>query len=114
MTVATIVRTPDDLASLRDSFALHLDATRQPATRRTYLAALDALIAYLTEHGMPTSAGAVRREHIEAYIALRRDQVKPASLSIAFRGLQQFWKWAVEEEEVERSPMERIRPPRSS
>jgi site-specific recombinase XerD len=53
----------------------------------------------------------VRREHVEAYIASRRDEIKPASLSIMFRGLQQFWKWAKEEEEIDRSPMERMRPP---
>ncbi len=60
---------------------------------------------------MPATQGAVRREHVEAYLASRRDHIKPASLSIAYRALQQFWKWAAEEEEVERSPMERIRPP---
>ena len=61
---------------------------------------------------MPTDARAVKREHVESYIAARRDQVKPSSLSVEFRALQQFWKWALEEEEIERSPMERMRVPR--
>lgn len=112
MTAIALPPAPDDLASLRDSFALHLDATRQPATRRTYLAALDGLIAFLTEKGMPTTASGVRREHIEAYVASRRDHIKPASLSIAYRALQQFWKWAVEEEEIADSPMKRMDAPR--
>ena len=110
MTTSTYA--PDALSSLRDSFALHLDATRAPSTRRVYLSALDGLIAHLEAAGMPTDARAVKREHIEAYFADRRGEIKPASLSIAFRALQQFWKWALEEEEIDRSPMERMKPPR--
>ncbi len=102
----------DTLASLRDSFALHLAATRAEKTTRIYLAALDALIRHLEAKGMPTGAGAIRREHVESYIALRRETVKPATLSLEFRALQQFWKWALDEEEVTRSPMERMKTPR--
>jgi site-specific recombinase XerD len=61
---------------------------------------------------MPTGARSVRREHIESYIARRRDQVKPTTLSVEFRALQQFWKWALEEDEIDRSPMERMKAPR--
>jgi site-specific recombinase XerD len=103
---------PDALASLRDSFALHLDATRAAKTARIYLDALDRLIAHLTAQGMPTAARAVRREHVESFLAGRRDVVKPSTLSVEYRALQQFWKWALEEEEIERSPMERMTAPR--
>jgi hypothetical protein len=51
MTASTYV--PDALASLRDSFSLHVDATRAPNTSRIYLAALDLLIAHVTKAGMP-------------------------------------------------------------
>ena len=102
----------DTLASLRDSFALHLAATRAEKTTRIYLAALDALIRHLEAKGMPTRASAIRREHVESYTALRRETVKPATLSLEFRALQQFWKWALDEEEVTRSPMERMKTPR--
>jgi site-specific recombinase XerD len=112
MVTNTSTYAPDALASLRDSFALHLDATRAASTSRIYLSALDGLIVHLTANGMPTAARAVRREHVESYIAARRDQVKPASQSVEFRALQQFWRWALEEEEIERSPMEKMRPPR--
>lgn len=110
MTTSTYV--PDALHTLRDSFRLHLDASRAAQTSRIYLAALDALIAHLQAQGMPTGARSVKREHIESYFARRRHQVKPTSLSVEFRALQQFWKWAVEEDEVDRSPMERMKPPR--
>jgi len=102
----------DALSSLRDSYALHLSATRSEKTARIYLAALDALIRHLESKAMPTGARAVRREHVESYFAERRETVKPTTLSVEFRALQQFWKWALDEEEIDRSPMERMRPPR--
>ena len=93
---------PDALRSLRDSFSLHLDATRADKTARIYLSALDALIVHLDANGMPTCTRGVRREHIESWFASRRDVVRPTTLSVEFRALQQFWR-AVEEEEVDRS-----------
>ena len=111
MTTPTAAYAPDALHTLRESFALHLDATRAPKTVRIYLAALDGLIAHLGSHGMPMTARAVRREHIESYMATRRAEVKPTTQSLEFRALQQFWKWAVEENEIDRSPMERIKAP---
>ncbi len=112
MTTATAsTYVPDALASLRDSFALHVSATRQPKTAVIYTAALDNLIAHLEAHGMPTAARSVRREHVESYLAARRLKVKPATLSIEFRALNVFFKWAIEEDEIERSPMEKIKAP---
>ncbi len=46
---------------------------------------------------MPNNARGVRREHVESFLASRRDKVKPASQSVEFRALQQFWKWALDE-----------------
>jgi site-specific recombinase XerD len=109
LTTSTYV--PDALSVLRDSFALHLSATRAPKTTRIYLDALDRLIGFLEAQGMPTTARAVRREHVEAYVASRRDVVQPTTLSVEYRALQQFWRWCLEEEEIDRSPMERMRPP---
>jgi site-specific recombinase XerD len=108
----TVTYAPDALDTLRDSFALHLDATRKPKTSVIYLAALDALIAHLKTNGMPTNARSVRREHVESFVAARREKVKPTTQSLEFRALQQFWKWALEEEEIDRSPMERMKVPK--
>jgi site-specific recombinase XerD len=110
--VTTSTYAPDAIHTLRDSFALHLDATRAPKTSRIYLAALDSLIRHLEAQGMPTGARAVRREHVESFLAARRVTVKPTTQSLEFRALQQFWRWALEEEEIDRSPMERMKPPR--
>jgi site-specific recombinase XerD len=102
----------DHIASLRDSFALHLEATRQPSTTRIYLDALDGLIRHLETNGMPLGVSAIRREHIESYLGARRQVVKPATLSIEYRALAKFWRWAVDEDEVSVSPMAKMQPPK--
>jgi site-specific recombinase XerD len=108
----TTVYAPDALSSLRESFALHLAPPRySPKTRAIYLAALDGVIRYLEEQGMPTGARAVRREHIEAWQASRAPNHKRTTLAVEYRSLHAFWKWAVDEDEVERSPMERMKAP---
>ena len=61
---------------------------------------------------MPTGARSVQPRARRVVVAARREAVKPTTLSVEFRALQQFWKWALEEEEIERSPMERMKPPR--
>ena len=63
-------------------------------TARIYLDALDNLIRHLESQGMPTAARAVRREHVESYLAARRDNVAPSTLSLEYRALVQFFKWA--------------------
>jgi site-specific recombinase XerD len=110
--IQTSTRALDSIDSLRDSFALHLAADRSPKTSRIYLQALDRLIAHLETNGMPTGARAVRREHVESYFAKRRDAVAPATLSIEFRALQQFFRWATEEDEITVSPMAKMSAPR--
>jgi site-specific recombinase XerD len=108
----TSTRAPDSIASLRDSFELHLAADRSPKTSRIYLQALDHLIAHLIANGMPTGTRAVRREHVESYFARRRGEVAPATLSIEYRALQQFFRWAAEEDEIPASPMAKMTAPR--
>jgi site-specific recombinase XerD len=110
MSVATYA--PDSLIGLRDSFALHLDATRAPKTARIYLDALGNLIRHLNSQGMPMTARGVRREHVESYIAARRNRVAPSTLSLEYRALQAFFRWLVEEDEIDRSPTEKMQAPK--
>jgi site-specific recombinase XerD len=108
----TSTKTPDAITSLRDSFALHLAADRSPKTSAIYLQALDKLIRHLEAKGMPTSTRGVRREHVESYFAERRGEVAPATLSIEYRALQQFFRWAADEDEIPASPMAKMTAPR--
>ena len=101
------------LASTRDYWTLHLRAEgKSGRTISTYLRALDRLDAFLAERGMPRTLEGIRREHLEAFfVALGERGNAPATISILFRALRPFWGWLVEEDEIERSPMERMRAP---
>lgn len=104
------------------SYRRHLRAGgRTDATvDRTYIPHLQKFNRFLAERGLPRDVGAIRREHIEAYLEyLAREGIgrsgrvglRPASLSLAYRSIRPFWKWLLEEDEIERSPMDRMRPP---
>ena len=96
-----------------DSYRLSLRAAnKSPATIKTYLAALAQFSRFLAERGMPPTLRAIRREHIEAFVASLQDAGRrPATVSIAYRSLQPFFKWALGEDEIAASPMERMTPP---
>ena len=99
----------DAIASYRRNLRAE---NKSPNTIHTYLAALDAFNAYLKRTGMPTALSSIRREHLEAYIvALQEAGRRPATVSLAYRSLQPFFKWALSEDEITASPMERMRPP---
>jgi len=53
----------------------------------------------------------LRREHIETWVGQLLSTHKPATASVRFRAVQQFFRWAVEEGEIPDSPMARMRPP---
>lgn len=105
---------------LQESFKRSLLAkNRSPRTIETYLDGVIRLGVFLAAQGMPQSVGALRREHVEAYIASVLSGVdartgrkmKPSTAASRYRSLQQFFKWLVDEGEIGRSPMERMTPP---
>jgi site-specific recombinase XerD len=95
------------------SYHLSLRAGNKSAsTIKTYLAALAQFSRFLAERGMPRTLRAIRREHVEAFIVALQDAgQRPATVSIAYRSLQPFFKWALGEDEIAASPMERMTPP---
>jgi site-specific recombinase XerC len=117
MAMSTIVRedpvgSPDSLAAMRPSWERSLlSENKSPRTVKTYLAALDELNRFLTTMGMPLLVANIRREHLEAFMADLVGRVRPATASIRYRSLQQFFKWCVSEDEIAGSPMERMRAP---
>jgi site-specific recombinase XerD len=101
------------LADLADEFDLSLRAAnKSPATRQVYGQAVRQLAAFLTERGMPSQVANIHREHVEAFIAHLLDTRSAMTAKTRFGGLQVFFRWLVEDGEVDRSPMERMRPPK--
>jgi site-specific recombinase XerD len=103
-----------NMLPLHDSWMRYLHALdRQPTTRATYRKAVIQFADYLTATDGPLNVEDITRQHIEQYLIYLRDekQVKPATAAQRYRSLQQFFKWLAEEEEIEQSPMLRLRPP---
>ncbi len=101
-----------ELQALLEDWRRHLRAkNRSPATIDSYLIVGRAFADYLTAHGMPTDAGVVAREHVEAYLVDMMDRLSPATAAKHYRSLQQLFRWLVEDGEIPRSPMERMSPP---
>ena len=103
----------------RASFARHLRAAnKSPRTIQSYLEALDQFNRFLAEQGMPRSVTGIRREHVESWIvALQEGKgrkgplYRPSSVANRFRSLRVFFNWLVREDEIPRSPMEKMPAP---
>jgi site-specific recombinase XerD len=95
------------------SFGRHLRAENLSArTIQTYMESAGQFARYLAAQGMPTDVANIRREHVENFINYLLERWKPATANNRFRGLQAFFRWLVDEGDIRRSPMERLRPPR--
>ena len=104
---------PSDLSALLPDWSRHLRAANlSPGTIESYMGVGASLLAYLTDHGMPTTAHGVAREHIEAYLGDMLARLAPATVAKHYRSLQQLWRWLVEDGEITVSPMARMRPPK--
>lgn len=105
--------TDGDLGANAASYARHLRAANlTPATQRAYLEALRLLARYLADAGMPTDVAAIRREHLEAFVADQLERLSPASAANRYSSLRPFFNWLVEEGELKDSPMARMRKPK--
>jgi site-specific recombinase XerC len=61
-------------------------------------------------------SGAARAEHltravVEEFLADLGGRYKPTTVSVRYRALQQFFRWLVDEDELARNPMAKMRPP---
>ena len=100
------------LEDLLPSWARSLKArNRSPRTVQSYLESAQQLISYLRRTGMPTAVTHLSREHVEAYLADLQGKVKPGSVAVRYRSLQQLFRWLADEGEVSADPMARMRPP---
>jgi site-specific recombinase XerD len=105
---------PTDIRPLVTSFLLSLEAeNKSPRTIQSYGEAVQQFGAYLASTGAPTKVDAIRREHVEGFMADLLRRFKPTTAAVRFRSLQQFFRWALEEGEIQTSPMALVRPPKT-
>ena len=108
-----IVATPGDLGDNLARFRRSLRAENvSPNTILAYCGAVERLVDFLVASELPTDVVAIRRDHVEAFIADALDRFKPATANHRFRGVQRFFNYLVDEASLAASPMARMRPPR--
>jgi site-specific recombinase XerD len=102
----------DDLSILLPDWRTHLRARNvAPSTIASYLRVGEALYEFLIDKGMPTTVGSLTRDHLEAFLAGLTERCAAATVAKHYRSLQQLFRWLVDDGELSRSPMERMRPP---
>src|SRR5687767_308713 len=100
------------IEQLAPEFDLTLLAqNRAPATRYVYGAAIDQLVRFLRARDLPTTLDEVGRDQLEAFVAHLVETKSASTAKTRYGGLQRFFNWAVEEGELDSSPMDRMRPP---
>lgn len=119
----TTLKPPYDIAPLTASWirslrARNLSANTQRIYSRAVMGLRDFLLAYEPDEDdgrpVPTTlegAHGIHREHIEAYIGGLLERTSPGNAHQHFRSLKTFFNWAVDEEEMDRSPMRTMKPP---
>jgi len=85
---------------------------RSLQTARAYSVALAQFSLFLQSAGMPTVVIAITREHVEEFVDdLKQRGRAPATRRLYHRALVLPFRWLLEEGEITRSPLERIKPP---
>src|SRR5689334_12007236 len=111
--VKTALPATGDYATVARSFQRGLLAENlSPRTIHSYMDAVEQLGAFLAARGMPTTVASLTREHVETFIGDQAARFRPNTASARYRGLQRFFRWAVEEGEVPASPMQNMHPPK--
>lgn len=97
---------------MAEDFALSLKAqNKSKATQNVYLTGVRQFAEFLDASGMPTEVASVAREHVEAFIAQLAETRSASTALTRYGALQVFWGFLVDEGEVSRSPMERMKRP---
>ncbi|WP_229401951.1 tyrosine-type recombinase/integrase [Micromonospora okii] len=101
-----------DFAVLAESWKLALDADGYAAnTLTSYERAMRHLAEWLAEEHPGVGPADVTRTHIRSWIIHVRDRSSSGTARSWFAGIRKFYRWAVEEGEVDVDPTEGIRTP---
>lgn len=101
-----------DIRSLAASWATSLEAERKsPKTVKTYTEATRLLADHLAHTDGPQRVADIGRADLDRFFVALHARCKPATVNNRYRGLQQFWRWLLDEGEVDVNPFDRMRPP---
>jgi integrase/recombinase XerC len=102
------------VTDLRDSFELSLRGPgKAERTVEVYLLSLNTFAKFLTESGHSGMVEDVTSADLNRWAeAIRAGGAAPATVSIRWRSLRQFFKWAHREDEISRDPIEGLPAPK--
>jgi len=93
-------------------YRLALEAgNKSRSTTVVYLSAIERLAEWLESQGRSTGIGDVAAKDCRGFIDHLLKTKAPATAHNRFRALRTFFSWLVDEGELERSPMARLKPP---
>lgn len=108
-TLAATAASQDELTDLMMSWQRKLVARgKSPHTVKTYLVGVRLFHRFLRDQGMPRTRGGVTREPIEAWITHLLEDHEKSSVAARHQILVHFFKWLMAEDEISRSPMEKV------
>ncbi len=103
-----------ELSLLVQEWDYHLRAKNlSPATISSYMEAAALLDASLVAEGV-TEVADISRRNIEKFIIGQSERLSPGSVLTRFRSLRVLFNWLVDNEEIERSPMARMKEPKNA
>jgi site-specific recombinase XerD len=104
---------PISLAAYAKSWQRSLRAqNRSVRTIEAYLLAVAQLDAWLVEHGHSTDVARIERTQVEGFISHVLDTRSSATAKQRYMSLRSFFGWLIDEEEINDSPMAKMRPPK--
>jgi site-specific recombinase XerD len=85
-----------------------------PQTLSSYRAASNIFHGWLCERHFPTDPALLEKGHVEEFLIWLRTErrAKPATMRARYSTLRRFFRWCIEEGEMEHSPMERMHGPK--
>lgn len=103
---------PAHWQGLWDSYELKLLGDfRQPMTLVSYHDTLAQFGMFLTSQGRVPELVEVRADDVRHWMAWLKQNRSSATANMRYRGLHGFFRWMLEEDEIDHHPMERIKPP---
>lgn len=81
-------------------------------TIQTYVESADIFADWLATHGRTAELQLLTKTDVEDFVIAYAEGRKPTSVSVRYRALQQLFRWAVEEDELEANPMATMRAPK--
>jgi len=106
------VRDLGDLEGWVTSFERRLRIRNlSPRTVALYGGVAREFAGWLAAERLPLDVAGITPAHVEGYVGQLQARCRPATVSVRFRALQQFFKFLVKEEEIAASPMAKIETP---